>query len=776
MPEDNRKKIAVLGGGMGSLTTVYELTSQPNWEAMYDITVYQLGWRLGGKGASGRNVRPNPNHPDQAPNYRIEEHGLHIFFGFYENAFRLMKQCYDELGEDGPFSSVEDAFKPHDLIVLENYAGGEWNPWRFGFPRNDLLPWVESPPTSLWQHLVSTLELIYRVWENSEVLGASVWDAPAAGGVDTLFKQLYRNLESLGLVASTLLTSVSEEIVRSLLQDPQQWMAQMGEFAEQVTNHTPCSAPFSAFSSEGVYLHLAKALANGLPENHRHHQQAHHTVLLRLVERFMAELEALWLGKLNDNPDLRRELIIINYGLANIRAILAEGLLFEPSLDALDRYDYGEWLQRYGAWDETLNSPMVRSIYDLVYAYPKGDINNPKMAAGVALRVVINIFFRYKGSVMWKMQAGMGDTIFAPLYKVLKRRGVKFEFFHRVTALHLSPDQSTIAGIEISRQVTLNSKVKEYDPLIRVKDLLCWPSEPRYEFIEPAQAEALQADNINLESFWTPWQDPEPPLTLKARTAADPTGDFDLVVLGISIAALPYLCGELLQADKTAAAQAASQKWRDMMAHVKTVTTQGDQLWLKPTLSQLGWPMPSAVVGTYVEPLDTYADMTHLLAQENWPADEYPYNLAYFTGVIPDPGIPPAGDHQFPHQVQQQFDQGFELFLDNHIGALWPEATSLESPNGLDRSLLISEYRRINIFPTERYVMSLPKSTAYRLKADESGFANLYLTGDWIRNGFNAGAIEPTVISGLQAARAVLSTEFKQTPHQKIRGEETYWM
>jgi predicted NAD/FAD-binding protein len=50
MPEDNRKKIAVLGGGMGALTTVYALTSQPNWEAQYEITVYQLGWRLGAKG------------------------------------------------------------------------------------------------------------------------------------------------------------------------------------------------------------------------------------------------------------------------------------------------------------------------------------------------------------------------------------------------------------------------------------------------------------------------------------------------------------------------------------------------------------------------------------------------------------------------------------------------------------------------------------------------------------------------------------------------------
>src|SRR5215203_2921659 len=72
-----KKKIAVLGGGLGSLSTVYGLTSDPAWRDHYDITIYQMGWRLGGKGASGRN---------RAQNMRIEEHGLHIWMGFYQNA------------------------------------------------------------------------------------------------------------------------------------------------------------------------------------------------------------------------------------------------------------------------------------------------------------------------------------------------------------------------------------------------------------------------------------------------------------------------------------------------------------------------------------------------------------------------------------------------------------------------------------------------------------------------------------------------------------------
>ncbi|MBS0476346.1 MAG: NAD(P)-binding protein, partial [Proteobacteria bacterium] len=80
-----RQKIAVIGGGVGAMSTVFELTEQPGWQDNYEITVYQLGWRLGGKGASGRNKDKGD---------RIEEHGLHFWFGYYENAFNLIQRVY----------------------------------------------------------------------------------------------------------------------------------------------------------------------------------------------------------------------------------------------------------------------------------------------------------------------------------------------------------------------------------------------------------------------------------------------------------------------------------------------------------------------------------------------------------------------------------------------------------------------------------------------------------------------------------------------------------
>ena len=110
--------MAILGGGVGSMTAAYYLSDQPGWQSNYDITVYQQGWRLGGKGASGRNA---------AFGQRIEEHGLHIWFGFYANAFKMIKAAYaSPLRPAGAFKSWRDAFKQHDYIALSEDVNGEY--------------------------------------------------------------------------------------------------------------------------------------------------------------------------------------------------------------------------------------------------------------------------------------------------------------------------------------------------------------------------------------------------------------------------------------------------------------------------------------------------------------------------------------------------------------------------------------------------------------------------------------------------------------------------
>ena len=117
----------------------------------------------------------------------------------------------------------------------------------------------------------------------------------------------------------------------------------------------------------------------------------------------------------------------------------------------------------------------------------------------------------------------MGDAVFAPLYEVLKCRGVRFAFFRRVENLGVSPDGrdgSTPSGLQ--KQVTLNRP--EYSPLTVVKGLPCWPSAPDYSQI--VGGAALQAQCVDLESSWSPYQGVGTE-TLQRGT------HFDAIVLGI---------------------------------------------------------------------------------------------------------------------------------------------------------------------------------------------------------------------------------------------------
>ena len=121
-----RERICIIGGGIGALTSAYFLTD-PQLAGRFEVTVYTMGWRLGGKGASGRN---------QHRQSRIEEHGLHIWFGTYHNAISLMRRCYAELGRtpDQPLATFEDAFKAQRRVVLLEAVGDQRRPWPIDFP------------------------------------------------------------------------------------------------------------------------------------------------------------------------------------------------------------------------------------------------------------------------------------------------------------------------------------------------------------------------------------------------------------------------------------------------------------------------------------------------------------------------------------------------------------------------------------------------------------------------------------------------------------------
>lgn len=98
---------------------------------------------------------------------------------------------------------------------------------------------------------------------------------------------------------------------------------------------------------------------------------------------------------------------------------------------------------------------------------------------------------------------------------------------------------------------------------------------------------------------------------------------------------------------------------------------------------------------------------------------------------------------------------------------MWPKVVGSQNSGEIDWKKLVApeetsdvenfdfQYWRANIEPSDRYVLSIKGSTKYRLKADESGFDNLYLAGDWTLNGLNIGCLEAAVMSGMQVARGI---------------------
>jgi len=139
--KQQRERVIILGGGMAGLSAAWALTRAPDWQERYEVTVYQEAWLLGGKGASVRN---------RCLHDRIEEHGLHIWMGFYDNAFRVMREVYAELGrpDDAPLATCDRAFRKQGFITLTEEVDGAWRPWHFNGLTDDQRPGEAIPLTA----------------------------------------------------------------------------------------------------------------------------------------------------------------------------------------------------------------------------------------------------------------------------------------------------------------------------------------------------------------------------------------------------------------------------------------------------------------------------------------------------------------------------------------------------------------------------------------------------------------------------------------------------
>jgi uncharacterized protein with NAD-binding domain and iron-sulfur cluster len=685
---------------MGALVTAFEL-SEGNWTNQFDhITVYQRGWRLGGKGASSRG-----------PNGRIEEHGLHVLLGYYDSTFDVMRRCYDALDRarsnpSCPFREWDDAVAPSNLVGVMDQGDGAWEPWvatfspAAGRPGGAAgLPTATTPP-AVGDLVIRSLRLLIDFFvslplaEPSAGTSIRFSTSPTAPVSRTSTTAAMASvIEGAGLMGLTLSLSWVERVVR------------------QATSWTG-------------YRDLERSLPS-------------------LVEPVRLSLR----GALRSRAAARRSYELVELVTANLYGIMVDGLLTHPEgFGAINHLDYREWLLGHGIDPEALESPILRGMYDLVFGYEAGDPTRPRFSAGLGLELATKMLLGYSGALFWRMQAGMGDVIFAPLYEVLRDRGVEFRFFHRVDALRVGEDGRSVSAVELGIQAEVSDGVESYDPLIQVKGLPCWPDAPLVSQLRSADP----LEGVDLESFWSPRRD-------VGRCTLEAGRDFDAVVFAISLGMVPHVCRELL---------ATSPAWRSMVDNVGTVATQALQLWLSEDERALGWSGPSGVtMSGFVAPFETWASMSHLLPTEDWPETDRPQTIAYFCGVlgIPDSSEGTADDGHETAAVRGRAKD----FLDRDVATLWPTAVadgefrwSLlcagASPTAIGPDRLDSQYWRANIDPSDLYVQSLPGTDQYRLRPGHTGFSNLAVAGDWTNNGLNAGCVEGATRSGQLAAAAVI--------------------
>lgn len=679
-----KEKIVVLGGGMAGLSAAWRL-SEPGWRDRFEsITIYQRGWRLGGKGASSRGE-----------NGRIEEHGLHVWIGSYENAFTLIRECYTELDRattdpSVPVQTWDQAFIPANDVGATDRWKGHWQLWLGRFTGNDELPGEPDRP-------------------DGEMTGVRFVQRALQLILD--FSDSLRQMGDSGLSLSTSPASPSPQ--RSLDAVQRAVLAALSALADPESAHD---------AQVGVLTHALNAIRDTLD-----------------IER---------------RADHRLSWTLLSLLTATVRGVMADGLMTDPrGFRAINDEDYAMWVLRHGGHPEVLEFPVLRAMYNMVFGYEKGQLERPTVAAGVGMLLVGLMFFTYKGAIFWKMTAGMGDIVFAPMYEVLRRRGVEFEFFHRLDALHLDPGRQHIDAITMGRQVKLADGVDHYEPLTRVRGLPVFPHLPLTDQIHTR-------DGIEgLESHFGSRDDAEIRVLRRGT-------DFDRVVLAVSLGMVEVVAQELI-ADRP--------EWREMTANVRTIGSLGLQIWLRPDHEALGLAAPAITTSGYIPPIDTFSSMPQTLWAEDWPEHDRPQTVAYFCGALDVPWPPTEDLATYVQSCRQTARDEAINFLDNLAGVHLPGAVSeagfswhlLAGANGeRDGAALGTQHLSVNIDPSDRYVLSIPGTDEYRLRPDESGYHNLVLAGDWTDSGLNSGCIEAAVLSGLEAANAIIG----HGRYHRIRG------
>ncbi len=688
----NKTKVVILGAGPAGLAAAYGLSANQRLRDRYDVTIYQAGWRAGGKCASGR----------AGPENRIVQNGTHYLFGCYDSTLAVMRNAYAELGQTGvnDFGDYDKSLLPRDMLALKHRFRGKWRLWPIPLPSNTSVPGLDTGNLRPVDYLSMFLQMLVTF-----VLGANLGhklrpSSPFDTDRPMALRAIYAVVWPVLLVVSWAIWALSllfTHLVADLL-----WLC-----------------------GDRHYLSVAKLLSG-----------------LRAINRGLLQ-----------RPAQRIWTLFQVFTSFDFACTVGIGLLRDKvpalGLSAIENDEFTAWLAKHGAAEQTLAAPFVSTWYDAVAAYEDGDPAKPNLSAGVSMMAIYRALLTFKGHFAFQMRAEVGDTFVGPVYECLRRRGVKFRFFHRVWDI-IPGDGDLINEISIEQQVALTSGDPEsYAPFITVGGLKVWPEAPNWDQLDlpPDQRPA------DLDSFYTTWRGQTLPPLRRGR-------DFDALVLAMPVASLPTSCSRILE---------RSEKWRDMVKNLPGVESQTMRLYFDATLQDLGWNLPTPILSSYAMPFATWEDNGHLAEVETWPAGKAPKSIATLFGPLPAPHLsPPHTDTGYPQTQNDVVTQNTLNFLQNDIGGIWPGATAPSDPNAIDWAKLVDlhgnptgparmnfQYLRANCGPLQRYTVAQAGTAKHRLPSDNSQFSNMMLAGDWTQNHYLIGSVEGAIMSGLQASRKI---------------------
>jgi len=681
-----KRRVVIVGGGIAGLTAAYELTRTPEARATWAVEVVEMGHRFGGRLASA--------HRSDAWE-RNEEHGLHVWFGFYDNTFRLAEAVWRDhpRPQGSPWSSVWDALEPIYSSDHGLRAGDGRIIRRLFHSRNCDRP-GEREGRTVAGDLTGLVDAV-RALPASLLCTFGALELPNPPSLPMrLPGSLFPQPRHRALIRA-LDTVVGPVIDRALRLMPTAGPARrvrLGAIAERAvrTVHAPLVA-----------------------------------TLRRTVTREGGPLDVVH---------------AIDLGLAILRGVCspAHGILVDGDLDRVSDYELRDWLREHGAHEDTLTEgATLEALYDIPFAFRDGDRSQPVMEAGTALRYTLQILYGYKHAVAYRLTAGAGEALVAPLYALLRERGVRFRPFLRLESVEVNPSDRSLAKLRFVRQARPSG---DYDPLVQRRGgLLGLAHDPDWSQLRDGAS--LAERGVDFYSRFADRGEAGECVLEKDR-------DFDDVILALPLGSLkPDGDGH----SPVAGWLEAEPRARACLKRLHLVPTVAAQVWLRERPEEIGLAGRSVV--TWAAPYSVVCDMTRVIAHEGWPPPG-PGSCAYMCGAWPmrsptapstDAAARRADDVTARRMLTEQ--------LRHHADSLFSRVPTLYAPRGVEP--LDAQYVRANVEPWDLADLPLPGADETRLEATGSGLSNMALAGSWVRTHINTTSVEAAVASGIAAARAL---------------------